>query len=486
MDILEMKLSMSICALGPHAVLLTVPFATAFNKSYCQAVRVHMMLFGEDVWRYTIVLFTRGDWLGDTTAEERIESEGEDLKWLIEKCGNRYHTFNNKNRTNETQVNELLEKIDEMIASNSGCCYEMDRDIAMENSGKKKSIEENAEKLVANSDKIRAVLKEFYKGQKHSFSEQTLVLLGARESGKSAAGNTILMAQAFQSGLTKTFQNPRGTRKCLPFQTQIFKKNVTVVDTPGWYTSTNDASVLVEEEIARGVSMCLPGPHGFLLVIPANKPFTEEDKEVTTKYMNIIGKSVWKHTIIVFTYGDWLGERSVEEYIESEGNKLKWLMEKCGNRYHILNCYDNRESRLSQVSELLGKVDEMIVRNRGKVFCPVAKLSSPFNWFRKNTFTEEEWIKREDDLIERLLKAMVAKPDKKPVEARDGSFVFDFPNMRRETRSVFGMPASLGSAKVPLLLNYGSSTSSSSGYYSMGTTPSVREADAMSEMESIE
>ena len=67
-----------------------------------------MMLFGDDVWRYTIVLFIRGDWFGDTTAEEHIESEGEDLKWFLEKCGNRYHVFNNKNREDDTQVKEFM------------------------------------------------------------------------------------------------------------------------------------------------------------------------------------------------------------------------------------------------------------------------------------------------------------------------------------------------------------------------------------------
>lgn len=43
-----------------------------------------MGLLGKKVWNHTIVLFTRGDWLGDTTIEERIEIEGEHLEWLIE------------------------------------------------------------------------------------------------------------------------------------------------------------------------------------------------------------------------------------------------------------------------------------------------------------------------------------------------------------------------------------------------------------------
>ena len=199
---------------------------------------------------------------------------------------------------------------------------------------------------------------------------------------------------------------------------------------PGWCTSLGDASVWVEQEIERGVSMISPGPHGFLLVVPVDRAFTEEDRKATSKYMNIIGESVWRHTIVVFTRGDWLGDRSVEEFIESEGDNLRWLVEKCGNRYHVLSFSHDDSS--SQVSELLEKVDEMMVRNRGKPFCREGEQASASKWFpRRKTLTEDEWIKREDDLIERMLKAVVAEPDTKPIEMRDGSLdIHIVPNSR--------------------------------------------------------
>ena len=61
--------------------------------------------------------------------------------------------FNNNNRDDDTQVKELMEKIDELVASNSGSCYEMDQDVAVENAEKKMLIKENARKLKAKTEK---------------------------------------------------------------------------------------------------------------------------------------------------------------------------------------------------------------------------------------------------------------------------------------------------------------------------------------------
>ncbi|XP_043107698.1 uncharacterized protein LOC122353872 [Puntigrus tetrazona] len=83
-----------------------------------------MVVFGEDVWRHAVVLFTWGDRFPDVSVEQHIESEGEALRWLIQKCRNRYHVFDNADETNRDQVPELLRKIDEMVAENSLFCLD--------------------------------------------------------------------------------------------------------------------------------------------------------------------------------------------------------------------------------------------------------------------------------------------------------------------------------------------------------------------------
>ncbi|XP_041959262.1 GTPase IMAP family member 6-like isoform X2 [Alosa sapidissima] len=116
----KLVLSVQHCPPGPHAFILTVETGT-FTETNRRSIEEHLGLFGENIWGHTIVVFTKGDSLKDKSIEQHIESQGEALKWVIEKCGNRYHVFDNVNGGDRSQVHQLLEKIEEMDASVSSC-----------------------------------------------------------------------------------------------------------------------------------------------------------------------------------------------------------------------------------------------------------------------------------------------------------------------------------------------------------------------------
>uniref|UniRef100_A0A0E9XR10 AIG1-type G domain-containing protein n=1 Tax=Anguilla anguilla TaxID=7936 RepID=A0A0E9XR10_ANGAN len=71
---------------------------------------------------FTIVIFTRGDAL-NVSIDSYIQGSNITMQSLIENCGNRFHVFNNKDKSNCTQVSELLDKIDSMVRKNGGGCY---------------------------------------------------------------------------------------------------------------------------------------------------------------------------------------------------------------------------------------------------------------------------------------------------------------------------------------------------------------------------
>ncbi|XP_026075346.1 uncharacterized protein LOC113054194 [Carassius auratus] len=80
------------------------------------------MMFGQEVLKYSIILFTYGDLLRDRSIEEIIKKKRA-LRDLVDQCGGGYHVFNNRDQSNREQVTDLLKKIDSMIEKNRRGSY---------------------------------------------------------------------------------------------------------------------------------------------------------------------------------------------------------------------------------------------------------------------------------------------------------------------------------------------------------------------------
>ncbi|KAI4890649.1 hypothetical protein NFI96_026378 [Prochilodus magdalenae] len=376
----ETVLSVSLCPPGPHAVLLIMRVDRVFKENYRSVLEGYLNLLTDTVWSHTIVLFTFGDWLGDTPIEQHIESEGKELQWLVEKCGNRYHVLNNKNRSDDTQVTELLEKIEEMVAANSGRHFEMDRKILQEVEEKRRAREERVKERMMKVQRQRENFKVF-RDITHYLSELRIVVLGSRAAGKSSAGNTILNREEFEL---------KGTAQCVKRQGDVAGRRITVVEAPGWWSivPVEESTELLKQEIVLSVSLCPPGPHAVLLIIRVEGVCIENYRSVLGGYLKILTDTVWSHTIVLFTCGDCLGDTPIEQYIESEGKGLQWLVEKCGNRYHVLN--NKNRSDDTQVTGLLEKIEEMVAANSGRHFEVDRKILQEVEEKRK---AEEERVK---------------------------------------------------------------------------------------------
>ncbi|KAK9978579.1 hypothetical protein ABG768_020324 [Culter alburnus] len=113
--------SVYISSPGPHAFLIVFPVTMRFTEEEKMIPQIIEMMFGEEVLKYSIILFTHGDLL-TRNLQELIE-ENSALRHLVQQCGGRFHIFNNEDQNNREQVNDLLQKIDRMIEQNGGGHY---------------------------------------------------------------------------------------------------------------------------------------------------------------------------------------------------------------------------------------------------------------------------------------------------------------------------------------------------------------------------
>lgn len=159
---------------GPHVFLVVIRL-DRYTEEEKQTVQRIQEIFGQAADRYSMVLFTGGDQLEEETTIEKFLDESPDLQQLVTRCNGQYHVFNNKKKSDSSQVSVLLQKIRNIVQKNGGSHYtnqmfqEAERALEEE---KQRILKEKEEQILKEREKLEREIQQRYEKELKRINDQ--------------------------------------------------------------------------------------------------------------------------------------------------------------------------------------------------------------------------------------------------------------------------------------------------------------------------
>ncbi|KAI2663108.1 GTPase IMAP family member 8 [Labeo rohita] len=310
---------------GPYAFLMVIPIGSFTHKEIRMIEKLKQVL-GEEFMNHTSILFSFSDNLESKSFKQFLEEETGELRRIIESCGKRVYTWNNKDMSSACNLEEMLQdlKKTQRMNDNSKNC----QNTLISQPEPDKNTSDRTECPDVHMKRTKIETPEPLDEQ----NEVRVIVLGMAGEGKTSTIRTLLGQNLGQT--ERSTPNVHTASRC----GMDFK----LIDSPG-FKNVNE----VERVISQAFLYASPGPHVIMIVIKVGR-ITDETFKMINDIHAVLENSVI-HTMIIFSRKDELEDTTIDEFIE-KSSALRNTVEMHGSRFYALNNKSIHDQ--TQVNEL--------------------------------------------------------------------------------------------------------------------------------------
>ncbi|KAI4884938.1 hypothetical protein NFI96_007365 [Prochilodus magdalenae] len=352
---LQVKECVSLCAPGPHVIVLILQ-PDDFTETDRNRAHTVLRSLSEEACKYTMVVTTQDIETGSSVdpGEESI------VQRVITECSNRCLELN---RFSHADFMEMMEK---MVHENGGSltcevneeaplATEQTQQITEEQDDKAEELEahEQAEAQEHTKPKkntgrknmlsmVKTPRSKMIKNLNASKQRLNVVLFGTEEETKALVSNLLLEKHP------KSHQGQR--RVCVKREGESSGYMITLLEMPT-LCNTQLSEEEVMRETRRCVSLCDPGVHAFLFIVPEDR-LTDEDKGEMKMIQRIFGSRLSNHVIAVIVQGS--QSKPLDEAVKTD--IMAW------GKQHIFITAE------TEVKPLITCCEKLLAENKGRQY----------------------------------------------------------------------------------------------------------------------
>ncbi|KAL1279081.1 hypothetical protein QQF64_025754 [Cirrhinus molitorella] len=333
------------CPPEPHVIILVLQHRD-FSQRKRDKLPSVLNNFGEQVMKRTLILTTDDE----PCSKQKPVKENEFIQQISTECGGGRLQLQN------TQRSQILQIVDEIISHST---YKETQQISSWDQVGMKNLYRSSEK-----------------------QKLILVLCGCNKELKASMSKLLL-------GKNMPISAKQEMKSVCVIEEKIHDRLISLVELPA-------LNQLSEEEVMlqtlHCVSLCDPGVHAFIIIIP-DAPLTDEDKAEIEKIQKIFDSP--QHFILLF-----ITSLSVEEHVTElviSNPESQSLISRGGGQYRVLGLNEPENSR--QIPELLDYIENIKI----EPYSPQLYVKAQENRVRNETEEKyREELKRMENEIDEL------------------------------------------------------------------------------------